>query len=72
MKKKLVLMTVLIFGLSVALISCVTTQVKPTNTNFIAPNVTLESFSVPQYDGYWYFSCRPPRRPQRRRPRLRT
>ena len=58
MKKKLVLMTVLIFGLSVALISCVTTQVKPTNTNFIAPKVTLESFMVPQYDGYWYFSSK--------------
>lgn len=56
MKKKLVLMTVLIFALSVALISCVTTQVKPTNTNFIAPKVTLESFEIPQYDGYWYFS----------------
>ncbi len=56
MKKKLVLMTVLIFGLSVAVMSCVTTQVKPTNTNFIAPKITLESFSVPQYDGYWYIS----------------
>ena len=58
MKKKLVLMTVLIFGLSVALISCVTTQVKPTDKNFIAPKVTLESFEIPQYDGYWYFSSK--------------
>ncbi len=56
MKKKLVLMTVLIFCLSVALISCVTTQVKPTEKNFIAPKITLESFEVPQYDGYWYIS----------------
>ncbi|MBL7210868.1 MAG: hypothetical protein ISS61_00660 [Desulfobacteraceae bacterium] len=58
MKKKLVLMTVLIFGLSVALISCVTTPVKPTNKNFIAPKVTLAGFEVPQYDGYWYFSSK--------------
>jgi len=50
------LMTVLIFCLSVALISCVTTQVKPTEKNFIAPKITLESFEVPQYDGYWYIS----------------
>jgi len=46
----------LIFCLSVALISCVTTQVKPTEKNFIAPKITLESFEVPQYDGYWYIS----------------
>jgi hypothetical protein len=57
MKKRLGLMTVLIFGLSVALMSCVTTQVKPTEKNFIAPNVTLESFEVPQYDGYWYYAA---------------
>jgi len=56
MKKRLALMTVLIFGLSVALMSCVTTQVKPTDKNFIAPSVTLESFEVPQYDGYWYYA----------------
>ncbi|MBL7204238.1 MAG: hypothetical protein ISS63_07895 [Desulfobacteraceae bacterium] len=58
MKKKLVLMTVLIFGLSVALMSCVTMHVKPTEKNFIAPKVTLESFEIPQYDGYWYFSSK--------------
>ena len=56
MKKKLVLMTVLIFVLSVALMSCVTTQVKPTEKNFLAPKITLESFEIPQYDGYWYIS----------------
>jgi len=56
MKKRLVLMTVLIFGLSVALMSCVTAPVKPTDKNFIAPKVTLESFEVPQYDGYWYYA----------------
>ena len=58
MKKKLVLMTVLIFGLSVALMSCVTMQVKPTEKNFLAPKITLEAFMVPQYDGYWYISSK--------------
>ena len=58
MKKKLVLMTVLIFGLSVALMSCVTTQVKPNERNFNAPKITLESFSVPFYDGYWYIGSK--------------
>ena len=56
MKKKLVLMTVLIFCLSVALMSCVTMQVKPTEKNFIAPKIALELFAVPFYDGYWYIS----------------
>ncbi|MDQ1336759.1 MAG: hypothetical protein QG552_3709, partial [Thermodesulfobacteriota bacterium] len=37
MKKRLALMTVLIFGLSVAMMSCVTTQVKPTEKKFVAP-----------------------------------
>jgi hypothetical protein len=56
MKKRLVLMTVLIFGLSVALMSCVTTQVKPNESNFIAPKIELEAFEVPFYDGYWYIA----------------
>jgi len=56
MKKKLYLLIVLIFGLSAGMMSCVTTQVKPTESNFIAPEVTLELFEVPFYDGYWYIS----------------
>ena len=55
MKKKLVLMTVLFFGLGVVLTSCVTIPVKPSEANFKAPVITLESFEVPQYDGYWYY-----------------
>ena len=56
MKKKLVLMTVLLFGVGVVLTSCVT--VKPTETNFKATAITLESFEVPQYDGYWYYGSK--------------
>jgi hypothetical protein len=56
MKKKLVLMTVLMVALSFALMACVTAPVKPTDKNFVAPKVTLASFEVPQYDGYWYYA----------------
>ena len=56
MKKKLVLLTVLIFALSVALASCVTTKVKPNESNFVKPKIELEAFEVPFYDGYWYIS----------------
>ena len=58
MKKKLVLMTVLIFGLGVVLTSCVTIPVKPSEANFKAPVITLESFEIPQYDGYWYYGSK--------------
>lgn len=30
--------------------------VTPNQSNFKTPSVTLESFEVPQYDGYWYYS----------------
>ena len=53
--KKLVLITVLLFGLGVILTSCAGWP-KPTESNFKDPVITLESFEVPQYDGYWYFS----------------
>jgi len=56
MNKKLVLMIMLVFGLAVALTSCVGTQVKPTAANFKAPKITLAEFMVPQYDGYYYYS----------------
>jgi len=56
MKKKLAFMTVLIFGLGIGLMACKTAPVKPTSANLKDPIITLESFEVPQYDGYWYFS----------------
>jgi hypothetical protein len=55
MKKKLVLMTVLLFGLAVVFASCAGMQAKPTEANFKNPVITLVSFEVPQYDGYWYY-----------------
>ncbi len=56
MKKRLALMTALIFGMGVAFASCAGIKGKPTASNFQAPVITLESFEVPQYDEYWYFS----------------
>ncbi|MCP4680964.1 MAG: hypothetical protein GY864_01355 [Desulfobacterales bacterium] len=54
MKKK-VLMTMLSFCLAVVFL-CVGTQAKSIAADFKNPVITLESFMVPQYDGYWYYS----------------
>ncbi len=56
MKKRLALITVLLFGLGVVLASCAGMPVKPTDKNFKDPVITLGSFEVPQYDGYAYYS----------------
>jgi hypothetical protein len=56
MDKRLVLMPVLILCLGLALASCASLQPKPTEADFKDPVITLESFMIPQYDGYWYFS----------------
>ncbi len=55
MKKRMALMMVLIFGLGVVLASCAGMQ-NPSNSGWKDPVITLESFTVPQYDGYWYYS----------------
>ena len=55
MNKKLVLVTVLFFGLAVVFF-CFGMEGKSTAADFKDPVITLESFEVPQYDGYWYFS----------------
>jgi hypothetical protein len=44
------------FGLAMVLTACAGLGTKPTASNFKAPVITLESFMVPQYDGYWYYS----------------
>ena len=56
MKKRLILLVALLFGFGLVFSSCVTTdsQVKPNNSNFVAPKIELAGFEVPQYDGYWY------------------
>ena len=57
-KRLALLITVLLFGLGVVLASCAGVQVKPTETNFKDPVIRLESFMVPQYDGYWYYGAK--------------
>jgi len=57
MNKRLALLTVLIFGLGLLLASCAGMQ-KPTASNFKDPVITLDSFMVPQYDGYYYYSAK--------------
>lgn len=57
MNKRLALMTVLLFGLAVVFGSCAYLQ-KPTAANFKDPVITLDSFMVPQYDGYWYYGSK--------------
>ncbi|MFC1580096.1 hypothetical protein ACFL4N_04225, partial [Thermodesulfobacteriota bacterium] len=57
MKKRMALMTVLIFGLGVILSSCAGMQ-NPGNSGWKDPVITLESFTVPQYDGYWYYGAK--------------
>ena len=57
MKKRMALMMVLIFGLGVVLASCAGMQ-NPGNSGWKDPVVTLEAFTVPQYDGYWYYGAK--------------
>jgi hypothetical protein len=56
MNRKLVLLTVMIFASGLLFASCAGMQTKPTAANFISPKITLSSFEVPEYDGYWYIS----------------
>ena len=58
MNKKLVLMFSLVFAVSVFFASCAGMMKKPTEANFKDPVIMFESFEVPQYDGYWYFSSK--------------
>lgn len=55
MKKKLVLMTILLFGLGVVLISCASVPVKPTQVNFKDPVIKLDSIQLGYYEGFWYY-----------------
>lgn len=56
MNKRLALIIALFFGMGVIFASCAGMATKPTAANFKDPVIKLESFEVPQYDGYWYYS----------------
>jgi LEA14-like dessication related protein len=55
MNKKTILMITCVLGIGLLITSCCGMQKKPTETNFKAPGVALESVQVTQYNGYWYY-----------------
>lgn len=55
MSKKLILMTLLVFGLGVLLTSCACFPTKPTEANFKAPVVTLSSIQLSYWEGFWHY-----------------
>jgi hypothetical protein len=57
MKKMLLGIPVLLLSIGLLLVSCAGRNVAaPTQGNFKDPVITLQSFEVPQYDGYWYYA----------------
>ncbi len=55
---KRTLMITCILGLGLILISCAGMPAKPTEANFKAPIIALESVQVTQYNGYWYYDAK--------------
>jgi LEA14-like dessication related protein len=58
MNKKRILLITCIFGIGLILISCAGMPTKPTEANFKAPVVSLESVQVTQYNGFWYYDAK--------------
>jgi len=58
MNKKRILMITCILGMGLILISCAGMPPKPTEANFKAPIIALESVQVTQYNGYWYYDAK--------------
>jgi hypothetical protein len=56
MNRRVVWATTLSFCIALVMVSCAGMQAKPTEANFKAPVIKLESVEVPQYDGYWYYA----------------
>lgn len=57
MRKKNILLTILsVFVIAAFLSGCAGMMAKPTESNFIAPVVTLSHVEVPYYVGYYYIS----------------
>jgi hypothetical protein len=58
MKKRRMLLIACIFGIGLIFISCAGMPTKPTEANFKAPIIALESVLVTQYNGYWYYDAK--------------
>jgi hypothetical protein len=55
MKKRLALIITLFFFTGVVFVSCAGMQIKPTEANFKAPTVKLNSIQPSYYEGFWYY-----------------
>ena len=58
MNKKRIFLIACTLGMGLILISCSGMPTKPTEANFKAPVVSLESVQVTQYNGYWYYDAK--------------
>jgi len=58
MNMKRIFLIACILGMGLVLISCCGMPAKPTEANFKAPVVSLESIQVTQYNGYWYYDAK--------------
>jgi hypothetical protein len=58
MNRKTALLIVSIFGLGLVFISCAGMPAKPTETNFKAPMISLDTALVPKYFGYWFYDAK--------------
>jgi LEA14-like dessication related protein len=54
---KRALMIAYVFAIGLFLVSCAGIPTKPTEVNFKAPVIALESAQVTQYNGYWYYGA---------------
>jgi len=58
MNKERILRIAYIFGMGLILVSCAGMQIKPTEANFKAPVIALDSVMVPKYFGYWFYDAK--------------
>jgi len=55
---KRILIIACIFGMGLILISCAGMPAKPTEANFKAPVISLDTVFVPKYFGYWFYDAK--------------
>jgi len=55
---KRILIIACIFGIGLILMSCAGMPTKPTEANFKAPVISLDTVFVPKYFGYWFYDAK--------------
>ena len=58
MNKKTILLIACIMGVALMMTSCCGMQKKPTEANFKAPVISLDTVFVPKYFGYWFYDAK--------------